>query len=462
MVKEKKETVKVKELKHQSRKHSIKEGIFASIKGAFGDYYVSPFAIAINASNSLVALFGAITGLLGPISQLFGSKLIEKYSRKKITLKFIFLEALAWLPFIIIALLFYRGIWIEALPFLLLFSFALYSVMSNIVKPAWFSWAGDIVNAKQRGRWFAKRHLIMGFVLVIVTILASIFLDYFTKQGWIMAGFMILFGLAFLARITCWKITKKQYEPKIKLKKGYYFSFFEFIINAPKNNFGKFTIFRSFIAFAASISSPLLAVYLLRNLGFNYTLYMGITLAGTFFSLIIMDLWGKFADKYGNYKAIVISCIIIPLIPILWILAPSPTYLIFVPALLGGVAWAGFNLSASNFIYDNVSQQKRGLVVSYYNLLIGIGIFLGAGLGAFLIKFLKTSFIEPIILIFILGSVIRIFVILIGLPRIKEVRRTAKFSASRAFKNIIIKEAKPTLHEEVHEIISIKEYLHIK
>jgi len=34
--------------KHEGRRYSIKEGIFAHSKLAFGDYYVSPFAIAIN------------------------------------------------------------------------------------------------------------------------------------------------------------------------------------------------------------------------------------------------------------------------------------------------------------------------------------------------------------------------------------------------------------------------------
>ena len=61
----------VKELRHQARRHSIKEGIFASAKGSFGDYYIAPFAIAINASNSLVALLSSVSGFLGPLTQIF-------------------------------------------------------------------------------------------------------------------------------------------------------------------------------------------------------------------------------------------------------------------------------------------------------------------------------------------------------------------------------------------------------
>jgi len=39
-------------------------------------------------------MLSSITGLLGPLSQLFGSRLIEKFSRKKIILKTVFLESL--------------------------------------------------------------------------------------------------------------------------------------------------------------------------------------------------------------------------------------------------------------------------------------------------------------------------------------------------------------------------------
>jgi len=79
----KKDTERIKELKHKARRYSIKEGIFASTKTSLTDQFIAPLAIAINASNSLVALFSSISGLLGPLSQMFGSRLIEKEPRKK-------------------------------------------------------------------------------------------------------------------------------------------------------------------------------------------------------------------------------------------------------------------------------------------------------------------------------------------------------------------------------------------
>ena len=74
---------KLRELKHHSRRLSIKEGIFAITKTSLGYNYISPLAIAINSSNAIVAMFTGIVGILGPASQILGSRLIEKYPRKK-------------------------------------------------------------------------------------------------------------------------------------------------------------------------------------------------------------------------------------------------------------------------------------------------------------------------------------------------------------------------------------------
>jgi len=178
--------------------------------------------------------------------------------------------------------------------------------------------------------------------------------------------------------------------------------------------------------------------------------------------LLVLNLWGTLADKYGNYRILVITTIFIPLIPILWILSPNPFYLIFVPSLISGISWAGFNLAVGNFVYDNVNPQKRGLAVSYNRMLNGIGVFLGAGLSAILIKYLTISFIEPLFLIYLIGAIIRMIIVFWWIPKLKETRKTKKFGSSKRFRNILFKQAKSSFAEEAHEIMSIKEYLRMK
>lgn len=453
---------KIEELKDQARNYSMKEGIFISGRNSFGNNYLAPFAIAVNASNFIVAFLTSITGILGSLSQLKGSQLIKKKNRKNIVLKTVLFESLIWIPLIMIAILYNRGIYTSIIPFLILFFFGAFIILSNLSYPAWFSWMGDIVNDKFRGQFFSKRSLIIGFVSVILTIISASFLDYAKSNNFLMQGFMILFALAFIARFLSFRTLIKQYEPELKIKKADYFSFKQFVKKAPTNNLGKLSIYRFFLTIANTISSSLIAIYLLRNLSLSYLVYMGILISISLFSLIIIEFWGKFADKYGNYRAIEISSILLITLPFLWILNKNPIYLLLIPAAINGIAWAGFNLAEVNFIYDNVKPEKRGLAISYYNTFGGIGIFIGAMIGAILIKFVNITFIEPIIAIFILGGILRLVVVAIGIPKIKEIRKTQKFRGIESIEDIILKEAKPTIYEETRDIIHIGKYLKVK
>ena len=223
-------------LKKKARKISIIEGSFSTAEGGFGGAYITPFAIAIGSSNSQIALLSSFTGLLGPISQWFGSKAMEKQSRKKIVVNAILLQCLMWIPIIFIAFLYWKKIWQSSLPILLISFFSAYVIFANLAGPPWFSWMGDIVDEKKRGRYFSKRNRIGAAIAVITTLISAYFLDFFKAHNFLLFGFAIFFFLAMIARLIARELFKKQYEPKLKLDKGYYFSFWKFIKKAPHNN----------------------------------------------------------------------------------------------------------------------------------------------------------------------------------------------------------------------------------
>jgi len=450
------EPSRILKLKEKAKKISIAEGSFATVQGGFGESYAAPYAIALNSSNSEIAFLSSFPGLLGPLSQWFGSRLIEKYSRKRLVLFALLFQSLTWIPIIFLAFLFWKGILTGILPLLFIIFFSVYVIFGNLASPAWFSWMGDIVEEKERGKYFSTRNRITAAISIICAMTAAFFLDFFKEHSLLLFGFSIFFFLAMIARLISRYLFKKQYEPKIKLKKGYYFSFWQFLKKAPSNNFGKFAIFRAFLGFAVNIAAPFFAVYMLRDLQFNYVTFTIVNFSATVFSVLVMPLWGKFSDKFGNYKVMKITSFLIPAIPILWVFSSSPYYLVLVAQLIDGVAWAGFNLSVGNFVYDCVTPQKRGLAVSYFNVLHGVGIFLGASLGALLVKYLTLSFINTILFIFIISGVARMIVSIIMINKIKEVRKVERFDGNRAFKNLVLKTIRLPAHESSHEILHRK------
>jgi len=91
-------------------------------------------------------------------------------------------------------------------------------------------------------------------------------------------------------------------------------------------------------------------------------------------------------------------------------------------------------------------------------MLSGIGIFLGATTSAILIKYLHIGKIEPVSAIFIFSSLLSMLVVFFGITQIREIKKKKKMSGIKDFETFVVKQAKPTLLEEAHEIISVKKY----
>jgi hypothetical protein len=45
------------------------------------------------------------------------------------------------------------------------------------------------------------------------------------------------------------------------------------------------------------------------------------------------------------------------------------------------------------------------------------------------------------------------------MPKLKEIKHKKRFKGIKDFKDIIVKETKPTILEDIHELIAIKNYI---
>lgn len=422
-------------LKEETKKISVKEGIAAGIMDGAGVKYITPYALAIGASNAQIGFLTSIPTLLGNFSQLFTYKAIEKYSRKKVIALGVFLQALMWLPILFVGYLyFYGGINHGFSATLMILFYTLFTLFGSFISPAWNSLMKDDVE-KDRGNYFGNRSRIIEFIGLIVMLICGLLLNFFSDIN-LFLGFCVLFGIAFFARIISAHLLNKHYEPKLKLEKGYYFTLTQFIKRIPKSNFGKFTVGVALIHFATYIASPFFAVYVLKELSVNYAVWTLIVVFNILGLLIFVPFWGRFSDNYGNLKVLKWTGLLIPIVPLLWFLtffvvkinfASAIIYLLIVE-LFSGFVWAGFNLCARNFIYDAVTRQKLALCISYYNVLSGIGVFVGATLGG-LIASMNFNFfgIGPILFIFLLSALIRFLSYFVLMPKIKEVRGVKEY-----------------------------------
>ena len=400
--------------------YSIKEGVAWSVSNGLGSAYIAPYAISMKANNVQIGLLTSIPNLAANLSEVRAPKLMERTSRKRIVNAGVLLQTVILLPIALIAPL-YLFFNIGSMAAILVIAFyTIYLMLGAFINPAWASWVGDIVPEKERGRFFSKRATFLGMAGIMAMLSGGVFLN-FLRPDQALYGFVALFLLAALARFFSWYLLRKQYEPKFKYRDEYYFSFSSFVRKMSGNNFGRFTIYVTLITFALSLASPFFAVYMLKELKFGYLEYVSVVLSASVAEVLSMRAWGKFSDRYGNLRALRICGMLVPVLPVLWLFSASPLYLMAIEAL-SGVIWGGFNLSSTNFIYDAVTKQRRGICFSYFGALNGVGIFLGATLGGLIANYVSVGFMSILLFLFLISGISRLVVSLVMLPRIKEVR----------------------------------------
>lgn len=437
----------------KSLNRSIEEGSFSSLMTGFGNSYITPYALALNATSSQIGWLNGVASLLPSIVQLKASRFIEKYSRKKIVVFFVILQALLFIPLIAVSWLFLNGS--QGTVWWLIGIVGLMYALGAAASPAWFSWMGSLVPKDRRGKYFAKRSGIAGFFGLASMLVGAIALDKFETAGMVLVGFGLLFTLAMVGRLIAGFLFTRQYEPKIKIKKKDYFSFWQFLKNGRNTPFGRFTIYTTLMRAATNIAGPFFAVYILRDLSLSYFWFMSITVSGALFQLMFFPLVGKISDKYGNIRLLRLATGLFILSPILWLFSTNPWYLISVPHIVGGFAWAGFWIATNNYIYDSIREEKRSFGIAYHNLLNGVGLFVGAGLGAG-IALLNITFMNKILFIFIVSAFARFIVYLLSEKTLREVRHVPTFSY-----NFLITGFGPAneIKRELHQLGNLKDKL---
>ena len=432
-------------LKEKSRHISIVEGSSYSLMEGFGLRYLTPYALALGMSNFLIGVMSALPGLAGSLSELKGSRIINKYSRKKIVMSGTIFQALAWLPIIAVGYAyFFLGLPVIYSSVLLILFYTLLVISGAFISPAWNSWMKDLIN-KNTTSYFGKRGRVVGLVALVSSLVAGFILNYFQDKE-LFFGFAIIFVVAFVGRAACIHFFKEQYEPKMRVSEHSYFSFSDFVKNMAFNNFGKFTIFTALMSFAVAIASPFFSVYMLKDLNLGYAIFTLAIAVPSAIALAFLPLWGKFGDKYGNMKAIKLCGSLIFTVPLLWLFIPLLSQklshvliYLFAVEIFSGIVWAGFNLSTATFVFDSVSVEKMPLYVAYTTILNSFGAFLGALLGGYLSNSGIVFFgLSSIPLVFAISSATRFILFFFISGKLKEVRNVEKLEMSE-FKEFLIK-----------------------
>lgn len=411
----------------RSLRHSLKDaGAFAVMIG-IGETYLSAFALFLKATTPQIGLLAALPPLLASMIQLFSAWLGRLTGRRKeILLTGASIQGIAWIPLVVLPLLFP-----EHAATLMIACVVLYQCGAHLATPQWGSLMGDIVPVRKRGRFFALRTRIVSLITFVSLTLGGLGLQYFSSKGQTLRGFLVLFGIAILARFVSVYHLSRMHDPsgsvaalEMPVGKGWWH-------RLRKSNAVRFSVFFALTQFSVAIASPFFTVYMLRDLKFSYFAFMtnsGVAIVAQFLTL---NQWGRVSDVFGNRRILATTGMMIPLMPLLWTLSTDYWYLLLVQAI-SGFTWAGFTLSAGNFVYDLIARDRRATYLAIHNMLASAGIFAGALLGGYLGSVLPTGisafghtfrWLSPLLGVFVISTIVRAIIVMILIPKIREVRR---------------------------------------
>ncbi|MEK9148576.1 MAG: MFS transporter, partial [Candidatus Desantisbacteria bacterium] len=155
-----------------SMRFSLIDGLFAAFMLGIITDYITPFALALKATNSQIGILASFPILIAAFVQLKSADLVERAkSRKKIVSTFVLLQGLTFIPIILIPYLFK---W-QSVLFLIIFV-ALFTIFGAIAFPAWASLMCDHIPHRSRGKYFGWRNKVMSSVTVFSGFLAGIIL----------------------------------------------------------------------------------------------------------------------------------------------------------------------------------------------------------------------------------------------------------------------------------------------
>lgn len=405
----------------QSLAHCWKEGVAAQIMTGVVDYFLIPFALVLGASTEEIGFLVAVPNLLSSVVQFVAVQAVDwAGSRMKLLLFGFLIQALVLIP---VGLLSYVGVSSRLVVLIALIT--VFKSVGSILGPAWGSLVSEYLPPHRRGHYFGFRARVLGVTTLVNLTVWGVFLTLWKKPFGTASGFLVLFLAAGIARLVGMSYMAKMIELPFQRKREDEFTFWMFLRRFKESNFVKYVFYVAGITFATNLSAPYFTVHMLRDLKFSYLGYMAVSLAPVVTGLVSFPVWGRHADQVGNARILKITSVLIFLIPILWLSPRSPLPLVFVEGFSGFV-WGGFNLCATNFIYDAVSPGKRVRCLGYFNLINGIAIFAGASAGGWLSSRLPVFDGLPILSLLVVSAAARFLANLFLSRHFKEVRVEAR------------------------------------
>ena len=237
----------------------------------------------------------------------------------------------------------------------------------------WTAWIGDVVPARERGRYFGFRTGLLGAIGMLANLIAGAFIDAVAAPQ----NFQIVLVAAVVLGVISALMVALYAEPPTTTAR---LRFLEtFTVPFQDANFRKVLAFGTYWTFAVLVAAPFVIPYFLEHLRMSYTQVALWSAIAATSALFLSPLWGRVIDQHGNKPVLEVTTIGCGLfLPAGWLLAtPDNLWPIWFGGVIDAMVWGAIGPAQFNLAILTAPQTQRSSFIAALSATTGIAGFLG-------------------------------------------------------------------------------------
>lgn len=366
---------------------STVEGLFATVHLALtSGLFLTNYAITLGCPDWLLGVLDALPFLCTGFAFLSPMLVQRMRSRKRVVIGFALAHRVAWLA---LAVLLFVDLSPPMKQAMLVLTLLLSNAAAVVAGNAWLAWMADLVPPAIRGSYYGRRNAAMGAVSLSMLLIGSYVLTWFEQRGRIETGFAVCFVFAVVSAMIAARTLGRQREPSVPVARTgrtVRDTFREVWRTPGVPEASRFILSWQFCIGLSAAYFGAHMVRVLKMTPFEMGLFGVLTSVS---ALLAMPTWGRLDRRLGSPVVLSGSGFLIALHILPW-LASSEAVLwpIYLVGVLGGFAWAGFNLSWFNYTQSLGSAELRQHTFGVIGFFQGSAFFVGSILGGVLLAVL--------------------------------------------------------------------------
>jgi predicted MFS family arabinose efflux permease len=375
------------------------DGFSFSVMVGIAETYLPAFMLSRGFGEFAAALIATLPVLLGSLLQLGAPWLLGclgSYRRFVVTTAA--LQALSVLGLVFLAL--YPGLraWMVFLPA------TTYWAAGLATGPAWNLWAEQLVPARIRSGFFARRSRLCHVGVLLGLASGGLLLRWSSLNGSGWSIFAVLFGVGCLGRLVSSRMLSRQTESLVAVCGGCagVGGVSERIVwggriaggireqlRMPRAA-GRLVLFLVLVQVAVHVSGPYFNPFMLGVMQLSWVDYMVLLSLGFVGKMLSLPFAAQFANRFGADRLLWAGSLGIVPISALWFCSQEYWFLAGVQ-ILSGLVWGWYELAMLLQFFRRIPTERRVQVLTLYNVGNSAAMVMGTVIGAGILQMLGRT-----------------------------------------------------------------------